>query len=67
MSMNYTELKIVNSENYLSVSEASETLKIKETAIRNYLYEGKIKTYKFKGLTLLSKNEVHNWKTNRKR
>ncbi len=52
------ELNEVNGSNYLSVSEAAESLNIKETAVRNYLYEGKLTTYKFKGLTLLSKMEI---------
>ncbi len=55
-------LKTVNGSKYLSVSEASNTLGIKESAIRNYLYAGKLTTYKFKELTLLSKLEINNWR-----
>ena len=55
-------LKAVNGSKYLSVSEASNTLGIKESAIRNYLYAGKLTTYKFKELTLLSKLEINNWR-----
>lgn len=54
----FRELNQVDGSNYLSVSEAAESLSIKETAVRNYLYEGKLTTYKFKGLTLLSKMEI---------
>ena len=61
--MSKTEiLNTVNGSNYQSVSEASDTLGIKESAIRNYLYAGKLTTYKFKELTLLSKNEIENWR-----
>ena len=49
-------------ESYLSVPEASKALGIKENAIRNYLYSGKLTTYKFKGLTLLSKTEINDWR-----
>ena len=59
---NAKQLKTVNGSNYLSVSEASNTLGIKESAIRNYLYAGKLTTYKFKELTLLSKSEINNWR-----
>jgi len=55
-------LKTVNGNKYLSVSEASNTLGVKESAIRNYLYAGKLTTYKFKELTLLSKSEINNWR-----
>ena len=55
----------VDDANYLSTEEAAESLGIKPTAIRNYLCEGKLKTYKFKTLTLLSADEVHSWKSKR--
>ncbi len=59
-------LKTVNDKDFLSVEEASETLGVKPTAIRNYLYLGKFTTYKFKNLTLLDKKEVINWKEKQK-
>ena len=59
---NAKQLKTVNDSNYLTVSEAANTLGIKESAIRNYLYAGKMTTYKFKELTLLSKSEVIGWR-----
>ena len=60
-------LKTVNGNNYLSVSEASNTLGVKESAIRNYLYAGKMTTYKFKELTLISKSEINNWRDKQKK
>ena len=48
-------IKSASGDNYLSVSEASDSL-------RNYLYAGKMTTYKFKELTLLAKDEIENWR-----
>ncbi len=59
-------LKIANVKDYLTVEEASLVLGIKTSAIRNYLYLGKITTYKFKNLTLLDSKEVNNWKKRQK-
>ena len=56
------KIKSASDDIYLSVSEASQSLGVKESAIRNYLYAGKITTYKFKELTLLSKDEIENWR-----
>jgi excisionase family DNA binding protein len=47
---------------YLTIDEAARELGIKTTAIRNYLYQEKLTTYKFKTMTLLSANEVSAWK-----
>lgn len=47
---------------FFTVDEAAKELGIKQTAIRNYLYEEMMTTYKFKTLTLLSKQEVEKWK-----
>ena len=55
-------IKSASEDKYLSVSEASNSLGIKESAIRNYLYAGKMTTYKFKELTLLDKDEIENWR-----
>ncbi len=41
-------------------------LGIKPTAIRNYLTWGDLTTYKFKTLTLVSKEEVEAWKQRQK-
>lgn len=56
------ELEKVDSEKYLTIDEASRELGVKENALRNYLYDGKLTTYKFKSLTLLSRDEVESWK-----
>ncbi len=54
-------LNKVNGDDYYSVDEASQELGVKSNAIRNYLYLGKMTTYKFKNMTLLSKSEVEGW------
>lgn len=51
---------------FLTVDEAAKELGIKPTAIRNYLYEEMMTTFKFKTLTLLSKQEVEKWKERQK-
>lgn len=56
------ELKTVDADKYCSVEEAEKFLGVKASAIRNYLYLNKLTTYKFKGLTLISKRELENWK-----
>ncbi len=60
--MKIRELKSVNADEFLSTEEAADELGIKPTAIRNYLHSGKLNTYKFKSLTLISVNEVQDWK-----
>ena len=60
-------LKQINSvDDFLTVDEAATELGIKPTAIRNYLYWGKMTTYKFKTLTLVQKEEVEEWKKRQK-
>lgn len=54
-------------DQYLTVDEASEWLGVKAPVLRNYLYQDKLTTYKFKTLTLLSKREVQQWKRDRAR
>ena len=56
------QVKSDNPSDYISVSEASEILNIKEGVIRNYLSTGKFITYKFRNRTLLSRLEVEDWK-----
>jgi excisionase family DNA binding protein len=56
------KLNAADDSRYLSIEEAARELGIKPTAIRNYLYEGKMTTYKFKTMTLLSTDEVTVWK-----
>lgn len=65
--MNMTkQLKQANENEYFTVEEAASELGIKPTAIRNYLYDEKLTTYKFKTLTLVSKEEVEEWKKRQK-
>ena len=59
------QLNVASTENFLSTEEAAQFLKVKPTAIRNYLWEGKLTTYKFKTLTLLSIEELRAWKDHR--
>ena len=56
------ELKIANTVDFFTVDEAAQLLGIKPTAIRNYLSWGKMIAYKFKTLTLISKEEISRWK-----
>jgi excisionase family DNA binding protein len=60
------ELKLVNAAEYLTVEEAAKDLGINPGAIRNYLWEEKLTTFKFKTLTLVSKEEVDRWKKRQK-
>ena len=60
------ELKQANVADYFTVDEAANALGIKPTAIRNYLTWGKMTTYKFKTLTMVSKEEVESWKERQK-
>lgn len=62
MSNKAKYLNRVNADDYLTVDEASQRMGVKETAIRNYLYAGKLTTYKFKNLTLIAKSEVKKWR-----
>ena len=55
-------LKQVNDTDYRSIEEAAKELGIKTTAIRNYLHDGKLTTFKFKTLTLISKEDIELWK-----
>jgi len=61
-------LKNARDLDYFTTEEAAGTLGIKSAAVRNYLYSGKLTTYKFKTLTLLSRDEIEAWrKRQRKR
>jgi predicted transcriptional regulator len=65
--MNKTKtLKQVTDSEFLTVEESANELGIKPTAIRNYLCDGKLTTYKFKTMTLLDKKEIENWKQRQK-
>jgi len=60
------QLKIADITEYFTVEEAANELGIKPTAIRNYLYEEKLTTYKFKTLTLVKREEVEEWRKRQK-
>lgn len=60
-------LKQVRTDEYWSVDEAARYLGIKPTAIRNYLCDERLTTYKFKGWTLLSIAEVKQRKEAKKK
>ena len=51
---------------YFTVKEAADELGINTQTIRDYLVKGIMKTYKFKTLTLISKEEVKQWKQKQK-
>ncbi len=55
-------LHTVEADKYLTVEEASAELNVKPTVLRNYLYQGKFTTFKFKTLTLLRKRDIEEWK-----
>ncbi len=59
------KLNAASTEDFLSTEEAADYLGIKPTVVRNYLWEGKLTTYKFKNLTLLSREELDDWKEHR--
>jgi excisionase family DNA binding protein len=63
--MNKT-LKHIHDSEFFTVEEAANELGIKPTAIRNYLCDGKLTTYKFKTLTLLDRKEIEEWKKRQK-
>jgi len=60
--MTMKELKHVDADNFLTAEEAASWLGIKVGAIRNYLSEGRLTTFKFKTLTLLKVEEIKEWK-----
>jgi len=60
--MTVKELKNADGDKYMTAEEAAGMLGVKEGAIRNYLSEGKLTTFKFKTLTLVSADEVKRWK-----
>jgi excisionase family DNA binding protein len=51
---------------YFTVQEAADELGINTQTIRDYLVKGIMKTYKFKTLTLISKEEVKQRKQKQK-
>jgi excisionase family DNA binding protein len=61
------ELKEATVSGFFTVEEAAAELGVKQTAIRNYLCDGKMTTYKFKTLTLIRRDEVEGWKHRQER
>ena len=59
-------IHIAKDTEFFTVTEAAEELGINVQTIRDYLVKGIIKTYKFKTLTLVSKEEVEAWKQRQK-
>ncbi|HTY10506.1 MAG TPA: helix-turn-helix domain-containing protein [Bacteroidota bacterium] len=56
------ELKIVDGSEFFTIKETAKILGIEPNSIRNYLSWGKITAYKFKSLTLISREEIERWK-----
>ena len=52
------DIESVTAQEYLSIDEAAILLGLRRESIRQYLYQGKLTTYKFKGNTYLKKDEV---------
>lgn len=48
-------------DQYMTVEEAAEHIGVKTPVLRNYLWQDRFTTYKFKTLTLLSKKEIEAW------
>jgi excisionase family DNA binding protein len=62
MGVMVKRLTTATTDDFLTTQEAAEYLNVKPEVIRNYLWEGKLTKYKFKNLTLLSIEELTDWK-----
>ena len=60
------DLKIADASQYFTIKETANILGIEPTSIRNYLSWGQMIAYKFKSLTLISKEEITKWKERQK-
>lgn len=56
------ELKIVDGSEFFTIKETAKMLGIEPNSIRNYISWGKLIAYKFKSLTLISREEIERWK-----
>jgi len=66
-SMNKVKhIKQASDAEYFTVEEASKELGVAMNALRNYLYDGRLTTYKFKTLTLIHRKEVAERKARQK-
>ena len=61
-----TIIRTPNDTMYLTVKEAADELGINSQTIRDYLVKGRMKTYKFKTLTLINREEIEKWKERQK-
>ena len=57
----------IKESDYYNVDETAKFLNIDKTAVRNYLSQGKLTTYKFKSFTLVSVEEAKQWKKEKSR
>jgi excisionase family DNA binding protein len=56
------ELKIVDGSEFFTVNEAAKILEVQPSSIRHYIMWKQMTAYKFKTLTLISKEEIERWK-----
>ncbi len=56
------ELKIADGSQFFTVNEAAEILGVQPSSIRHYITWKQMTAYKFKSLTLISKEEIERWK-----
>lgn len=61
------ELTYATTSSTMTVGQAAKTLGIKESVMRNYLYEGLFTTLKFQGFTFVDPKEVKTWKEEHQR
>ena len=61
-----TTIHTAKDTSYFTVKEAADELGINTQTVRDYLVRGIFKTYKFKTLTLISRQEVEEWKQRQK-
>ena len=55
-------IQTIKDSQYLTVKETAEELGINTQTVRDYLTKGVFKTYKFKTLTLIDRQEVEKYK-----
>ena len=60
------KIHTITDSDYFTVAEAAAELEINKQSVRDHLTKGNLKTYKFKSLTLLKKEEVESWKERQK-
>jgi excisionase family DNA binding protein len=65
MARKEVQLKQASAAEYLTIEEAARELGIKPSVLRNYLSEGKLTTYKFKTLALVSRDSIKEYRQKR--